>query len=237
MATNDHYGEEIPINTNLRLRRYWPWTNVKTLNCMFGETVPRKKDPDMASFQDWLMETRGLSAGSASTYASNVRRLKALQVSNKALQEMIDVRYTTQQAALYRTCWNAYAEWASSNRTARVQVLVAPMRTNTLPTPRELPSWVSSAAWTLLTGSAEGVTADLVAISRWEHVVEEMFEGGWLLTDPRHAYTQYRVPIEPIKMLRSWADPEPSTPLIPSTPRGIYPVPSHVLRRLVRVRK
>jgi len=199
--------------------------------------VGRRRKSDLEPFTRWLEDTRGVSAASASHYASRLRRmLKHLEVVDREhLDELLRTSPFAEYPANYTSAWRAFVEYsATCGLDVPTPTPTASQKENTYAIPDRIADDLL-----YLTETSDLKRSDL-ALLRWHHL-----DGGpkngkvWVEVPGSHGdFVQLHWPC--VERIRDWAFPDganPSGPWIPEGPGETEAMPERVVRRLLARRK
>jgi len=196
--------------------------------------MPRKKNADLSHFQDWLIEEKMLSDGSASVYASHVRAtipfLSDMQHAATVTSDFSLMAETVTRRALNsrRSVWTAFVEYAS---TVKGIVLALPLRSSRRDGVDSLPHEVR-AALHFMTGPGRFLQKQVPALT-WAHVAKAPSSVQVIaVSDPFKSGEVLEVDREHIEALMAWSQSAPggSGPLLPIGPGKNVPYPSSRMR-------
>lgn len=202
--------------------------------------MARKPRSDLADFQKWLIEVRGLSITTTPSYASQIRfilsALKDEPLSPALLGMWFDGLADRRRARTSRMAWAAFVAYAKERLGMDLPLpndsaLAAAARRYAVP--REVITDLRA-----VVQCNEGLTVKMITLMTWASLERRMIDGAWVLRDPTKPGYIYRAPVNPMKRIELWAQPNsPHDPLVPTHPGSTAPIPEAALRRLIRPRK
>jgi len=198
--------------------------------------MPPRKKADFACFSDWLEEEFHFARSSASTYASNVRRM--FQAADRMEAAALDSFLAVQPyPGAYRAAWKRFVEFGATRG------LAIPGPTPATAQGRgadrieyAIPDSVCDDINEVI--SSGHIPLKLLVRMRWTDVSRTVRSGAWEIADPESPGTYFRVPIRPVERVERWAEPPSEHAfVIPAEPGSRRPMPYNVSRRLLATRK
>tara|TARA_Y100000310_G_scaffold13424_1_gene13672 strand:+ start:1194 stop:2417 length:1224 start_codon:yes stop_codon:yes gene_type:complete len=195
----------------------------------------RKKQSDLAEFQDWLEQTIFVDGSTACVYASHVRAalpwLTDLQDEGSVTTGFSNMSVNCSRKVLSgrRTAWKHFATYAREEKGIE---LAQPKKTSYRGGPPDLPHEVRAAvAW--LTSGRRFKHKQIPAL-RWSMLHPAHAGSSTVsLANPFSPQEQIEVPAEHIEALQNHAQvsPEADGPVLPIKPGSSVPFPWQALRR------
>jgi hypothetical protein len=198
--------------------------------------MARKKQSDMAEFQDWLVQVLYLADSTACVYASNVRAVLA------CLTDLEDEAHVTEQFAEMsrhisrralsgrKSAWLRFVEFAQ----AKGVTLAAPSHVANSYGPPALPHHVRAALFFL----AKSWKQKQIPALTWAMFLDDIPSASDIpLRDPFSPADLINVPREHVDALKEWSGwyPGEDRPLIPWKRNATIPYPAAQFRRELRL--
>jgi hypothetical protein len=200
--------------------------------------MARKKNSDLAEYQEWLEINLFISSSTTPVYASHIRStlpwLKDPQDEGAVTDDFTRMQVDCSPKVLSgrRTAWKHFAAFA---KTKGIDLAV-PRKIRNHRGPPEL-SHAVRAALAYLTSNRR-FKHNLVPLLRWSMVVGNTREGmdtSYLIWNPAQPSEQLAIPAEHIEALKEHAQtPGEDGPLLPAFAGSLVPYPWRAFRRELR---
>ena len=198
--------------------------------------MPRVPQKDLADFQYWLQETRGIGHRTACVYASRIRAVLSMveqPVNTENLNAFMKSAWAERSRDGYYSAWNRFAEYAA---TKGMKLATPTLRSEARKERKkyDVPTGTMNQLIELLATSQLNIK--LVPHIKWKHFRKVPQNGMWHLDDPMEKGYFYVVPISLVTQIYEWGapeKPEDDTPLIPLLPGSKEPMPLIPLRRVL----
>jgi hypothetical protein len=214
-------------------------------NLTKGDHVPRKKNEDLATFQDWLTQEQCLADSTAVVYASNLRRV--LESLSTTLDHKVDVTSADDVTALFAamapkcsrkaftgrlSAWRKFKHYAKWKEGMEVAL---PKTQSFRRGPTALPVEVRAAVHYLIS-DCKFKQRDLLYL-KWKHVEPLLPQLSVArLRDPMNPGEVADVPKEYIKALIDYSGRiDDDQPLLPMKPQSMSPYPKAGIRRELKL--
>lgn len=207
--------------------------------------MPRKKNPDLEAFQDWLTEVQCLADSTAVVYASNLRRV--LECVRKTPDSPVDVTSESEVTTLFSgmvpdcsrkaftgrlSAWRKFKDYAHWKEGLEVAL---PQTQTFRRGPAALPVDVRAAVHYLI-NDCKFKQRDLLYL-KWKHV-EPLLPQLTVarLRDPMNPGEVADIPKEHIKALIDYSGrTDDDQPLLPMKPESMSPYPKTGIRRELKL--
>lgn len=198
--------------------------------------MPLVPKEDLAGFQYWLEDTRGIGRRTAAVYASRVRAILSMcdqPINKENLDAFMKSAWAERSRDGYYSGWNRFVEFAASKG---LNLATPTLRSEARKERKkyEVPNLVLAQLLEFIATSQ--IDIKLVPNIQWKHFRKVPQDGMWHLDDPIEQGYFYVAPISIVTSIYEWAAPERPTdnsPLIPSKPGSEEPMPLIALRRLL----
>jgi hypothetical protein len=199
--------------------------------------MPRNKSADLASFQDWLISECGMSARSASVYASRVRALLREcppSVSEAELLRIMEGR--PENHSCFATSWNRYVDFGALQGIA-ISRIPSRRRVRAAAVPN-LPDDSGRALVEVI--QSGHLKLKLIPRLKWRDVRPTVGQ-SWEIKDPDQPGLFYVAPAKYMRVICDWANGIDEIvgdrPFIPAHPLGMKPMPLATVRRSIAEHK
>jgi hypothetical protein len=154
--------------------------------------MPKPKLSDLASFQEWLINTYSITNKSASVYASRVRKIlrELEEINDETLSEFIDTVAATSSLDLFLSSWNKFKIFLSEEKGYSIPKAKRPSKEKRIVKVKPHNSMLELAHFLK---NAISITYTRMLTFAWKDV--KTSQGShWEIIDPLEFGTYYKVP-------------------------------------------